>query len=222
MLTLSERGEPRNQCSVSSRRQARRIGSLRRLSAAWILLLFAVWASGAVTNAAQLPAARRPAAWAIQLERPGLPNLFQVSPVLYRGAQPKKEGIPELQSLGIKTLVSLRVFHGDFSLLEGTSLKVEAIPFRTWHPEDEDVVRFLRIVTDPSKTLVFVHCRRGIDRTGTMVAIYRIAVQGWSREDAIREMTEGGFGYDGKFPNLIRYLQRVDIATIKRNAGLRP
>ena len=121
MLTLSERGEPRNQCSVSSRRQARRIGSLRRLSAAWILLLFAVWASGAVTNAAQLPAATRLAEWAVRLERPGLPNLFQVSPVLYRGAQPKKEGIPALEGMGIRTVVSLRgfVYDGMFPNLVG-------------------------------------------------------------------------------------------------------
>jgi protein tyrosine phosphatase (PTP) superfamily phosphohydrolase (DUF442 family) len=203
-------------------RQARGISRSQHSLGTCVLVLLAVVAYASLGNAAQLPAAKRPAAWAIQLERPGLPNLFQVSPVLYRGAQPKKEGIPELETLGIKTVVSLRAFHGDFSLLEGTSLKGEAIPFLTWHPEDEDVVRFLRIVTDPSKTPVFVHCRRGIDRTGTMVAIYRIAVQGWSREDAIREMTEGGFGYDGKFPNLIRYLQKVDIAAIKGNAGLRP
>ena len=122
--------------------------------------------------------------------------------------------------MGIKTVVSLRAFHGDSSLLRGTALTSEAIPFHTWHPEDEDVVRFLRIVTDPARTPVFVHCQRGIDRTGTMVAIYRIAVQGWSRDKDIREMTQGGFGYDGKFPNLVRYLRKVDIASIKRKAGL--
>jgi protein tyrosine/serine phosphatase len=101
-------------------------------------------------------------------------------------------------------------------------LKSEVIPFLAWHPEDEDVVRFLQIVADPSKTPVFVHCRRGVDRTGTMVAIYRIAVQGWSRGEAIREMTEGGFGYDGKFPNLVKYIQKLDIDAIKRKAGLGP
>jgi len=35
-------------------------------------------------------------------------------------------------------------------------------------------------------------------------------------------MTEGGFGYDGKFPNLVRYLRQVDIAAIKQKAGLTP
>jgi protein tyrosine phosphatase (PTP) superfamily phosphohydrolase (DUF442 family) len=187
-----------------------------------ILLLFAVGAYGSVANGGQASAAKRPAQWAVRLERPGLPNFYKVSRVLYRGAQPKREGIPQLQDMGIKTVVSLRVFHDDSYLLRGTSLNQEVIPFHTWHPEDQDVVRFLQIVIDLAKRPVFVHCQRGIDRTGTMVAIYRIAVQGWSREEAIREMTQGGFGYDGKFPNLVRYLQKVDIAAIKRKAGLRP
>lgn len=208
---------PRSKYAV--REASRRI---QRSLVTCVLVLLAVAAYGSIARGAQLPAVERPAAWAIRLERPGLPNLFQVSPVLYRGAQPKKQGILELERLGVKTVVSLRVFHDDSSLLRGISLNQEVIPFRTWHPEDGDVVRFLQIVADPSKTPVFVHCRRGIDRTGTMVAIYRIAVQGWSREEAIREMTEGGFGYDGKFPNLVRYLQKVDIPAIKRKAGLTP
>ncbi len=195
---------------------------MQRPLSVWILVLLAVGAYGSVGRGAQLPVAERPAEWAVRLERPGLPNLHQVSPVLYRGAQPKKDGIAQLQDMGIKTVVSLRVFHDDSHLLEDTTLNPEVIPFRTWHPEDEDVVRFLRIVTDPAKTPVFVHCRRGIDRTGTMVAIYRIALQGWSKEAAIREMTQGGFGYDDKFPNLVRYLQKVDIPAIKRKAGLAP
>lgn len=194
----------------------------QKLRAVWVLVLLVVGVSGSAANGAEPSAAGRPEGWAVRLERPGLPNLHQVSPTLYRGAQPKEGGIPQLQEMGIKTVVSLRVFHDDSDLLEGTSLIPEVIPFRTWHPEDEDVVRFLRIVTDPAKTPVFVHCRRGIDRTGTMVAIYRIAVEGWSREEAIREMTQGGFGYDEKFPNLVRYLQKVNIAAIRRKAGLSP
>lgn len=196
--------------------------SLRGPLGLCVLVLFAASAHGSALHAAGLPAAQRPAEWAVPLERPGLPNLFQVSPVLYRGAQPKKEGIPELERMGIKTVVSLRVFHDDSHLLGDTSLSSEVIPLHTWHLEEEDAVRFLRIVTDPTKTPVFVHCRRGIDRTGTMVAVYRMAVQGWTREDAIREMTQGGFGYDDKFPTFIRYLRKVDIPSIKRRAGLGP
>ena len=49
-----------------------------------------------------------------------------------------------------------------------------------------------------------------------MVAIYRIVEQGWSKEDAIAEMTQGGFGYHPIWYNLIRYIQKVDVETLKK------
>jgi len=91
---------------------------------------------------------------------------------------------------------------------------------KTWHPEDEEVVRFLKIVSDPNRTPAFVHCQRGADRTGTMCAIYRIAVQGWGREEAIEEMTKGGFGFYSGWQNLINYIRELDIEEIKSQAGL--
>jgi protein tyrosine/serine phosphatase len=81
-------------------------------------------------------------------------------------------------------------------------------------------VAFLRIATDPKRTPVFVHCRHGSDRTGTMAAVYRIAVQGWTKEQAIAEMTQGGFGFHATFDNLIEYIRGLDIEAIRREAGL--
>ena len=40
-----------------------------------------------------------------------------------------------------------------------------------------------------------MHCQQGADRTGTMMAFYRIAVQGWPKDDAIAEMKNGGYGF---------------------------
>ena len=65
-----------------------------------------------------------------------------------------------------------------------------------------------------------MHCRRGADRIGLAVAVYRIAVQGWSKEEAITEMTQGGFAFYTGWQNLIRYLRDLDIDALKRQAGL--
>ncbi len=167
-------------------------------------------------------AADRPANWAVRPAQkiPGLPNFFQVTPTLYRGAQPTAEGMRALEAMGVKTVLSLRAFNDDESLLPQTKLAHPRIRFNTWHPEDEDVVRFLRIVTDPANAPVFVHCQHGSDRTGTMIAIYRVAVQGWDREEAIREMVEGGYGFHPMWENLKTYIRRLDIDAIKREAGL--
>ena len=180
------------------------------------LVLLALWACTGF-------AADRPVTWAVAPAEkiPGLPNFFQVAPGLYRGAQPTADGMRRLEAMGIKTVLSLRAFHEDESLLPGTELDHPRIRFNTWHPEDEDVVRFLRIVTDPANAPVFVHCQHGSDRTGTMIAVYRIAVQGWDREEAIREMVDGGYGFHPLWENLKSYLRGLDIEAIRRQAGLR-
>jgi protein tyrosine/serine phosphatase len=164
-------------------------------------------------------AARR-AQWAAPIEKPGLPNLHRVADGLYRGAQPTAEGFQELKKMGVKTVVSLRWLHSDRDLLGDTGLAYEHIYSKPWHPEDEDVVRFLKIATDQARAPVFVHCQHGADRTGTMCAIYRIAVCGWTKEEAIKEMTDGGFGFHKTWRNLVRYIQDLDTEDIKLRAGL--
>jgi protein tyrosine phosphatase (PTP) superfamily phosphohydrolase (DUF442 family) len=158
--------------------------------------------------------------WAQRLEIPGVENLHKVSEELYRGAQPSKEGMQQLKKLGIKTIVNLRSFHSDRGEIGDTGLSYEHIYMKIWHAEDEEVVRFLKIVTDGERTPAFVHCQRGADRTGTMCAIYRVAVQGWSNDEAIAEMTKGGFGFYTGLQNLIDYIHELDIEEIKSRAGL--
>ena len=158
--------------------------------------------------------------WAERIELPGLPNLHKVSDDLYRGAQPTADGMKQLKKLGVKTVVNLRSLHSDRDDIKGTGLTYEHINMTPLKIEDKDVVRFLRIVTDSSRTPVFVHCQHGADRTGTMCAIYRIAEQGWSKDEAIEEMTKGGFGFHSIWQNLPDYVRKVDVEEITRNAGL--
>jgi protein tyrosine/serine phosphatase len=162
----------------------------------------------------------RPATWAVPMDRAGIPNLHEVAPTFYRGAQPTAEGMRVLSALGVRTVINLRALHDDADLLEGTDLGVESICFNTWHPEEEDVVRFLRLVTDPVRQPVFVHCMHGADRTGMMCAIYRVAVCGWTKDEAIREMTTGGFGYHAMWNDVVRYVQDLDVARIRSEAHL--
>ena len=160
------------------------------------------------------------AKWAQPLELPGLPNLHKVSDDLYRGAQPTAEGMEQLKKLGIKTVVNLRSLHSDNDELKDIDLAYEHIRMTTLTPEEKDIVRFLKIVTDANSTPVFVHCQHGSDRTGTMCAIYRIAVEGWSKDEAIEEMTKGGFGFHSIWMNLVTYIRKLDIDKIKNQAGL--
>ena len=61
---------------------------------------------------------------------------------------------------------------------------------------------------------MFVHCQRGADRTGTATAVYRICVEGWSREDAIDEMVNGGYAFEPRFSHLKKYLRSFKIEAV--------
>jgi protein tyrosine/serine phosphatase len=160
--------------------------------------------------------------WAEPLQAPGLPNLHRVSADLYRGAQPKPAGLKELPKLGIKTVINLRQSHGADAEAHELGLACEHIPMTAFVLKDADVVRFLQIAGDPNHAPVFVHCRRGADRTGLMTAVYRIAVEGWTKEQAIAEMTRGGFRFNHGYQNIVHYLRDLDVEQIKRRAGLTP
>jgi protein tyrosine phosphatase (PTP) superfamily phosphohydrolase (DUF442 family) len=153
--------------------------------------------------------------WAEKIELPGLPNFHKVSEDLYRGAQPTEEGFGELKKLGIQAIVNLRSFHSDRDEMAERDFIYEHIYMKAWHPEDKEIIRFLEIVTDESKLPVFVHCLHGADRTGTMSALYRIFIQGWSKEEAIEEMTKGGYGFHGVWLNLTKYIEKLDINNIQ-------
>ena len=159
------------------------------------------------------------AQWATPIELPGLPNLHKVSEDLYRGAQPSAEGMKQLERLGVKTIVNLRSSHSDRDELKETGLAYQHIEMTAWNPEVEGVVRFLQIVSDSNSTPVFVHCQHGADRTGLMCAIYRVAEQSWSKDEAIREMTEGGFGFHDIWKNLPEYIRKLDIDQVRRTAN---
>ncbi|MCX5906389.1 MAG: dual specificity protein phosphatase family protein [Deltaproteobacteria bacterium] len=162
------------------------------------------------------PVANRPYSWATPVEVEGVSNLFKVSDTLYRGDQPTGSGMQELKKLGIKTVINLRSFHSDRNEIGNTDLRQEHIFMKSWHPEREDAVRFLHLVTDPKNAPVFVHCQHGADRTGTMCAVYRIVVQGWSKKEAIREMREGGFGFHEIWNNLADWVDELDVDSLKK------
>jgi protein tyrosine/serine phosphatase len=180
-------------------------------------LLMALMCCGAM---AETNRPNRPTTWATPMRAEGLSNLHKVSDRLYRSAQPSDAGMARVAELGIKTVVSLRYFHSDRTKLGNSALAYERIDMKAWDPEEEDIVRFLRLVADESRGPILVHCQHGADRTGMMCAIYRVAIQRWSKEEALQEMTEGGYNFHGICGNLITWFNQLDIEKIRKAAGI--
>ncbi|MCJ7538335.1 MAG: dual specificity protein phosphatase family protein, partial [Desulfobacterales bacterium] len=159
--------------------------------------------------------------WAKSFQHDGLPNFFEVTPRLYRGSQPDPDGFIALAAMGIRTIVNLRAFHQDADEIQEAGLDkatfdLEQIPMFAWNIQTKDVVRFLKIAVDPRKQPVFVHCHYGADRTGAMIAAYRMVIQQWTADQAIAEMTGGGYGFHEIWWGLPEYLKSLDVDRIRR------
>lgn len=182
------------------------------------LAIVALFACGVCAQDIRLPAEKAVSAAQEAPLKPrndikGLSNFAKVSDVLYRGAQPKPEGFAELKKLGIKTIVNLRARHPDAGAIKDLGFKYYSVPTNTWSLTDKHTAQFLKIVLDPANQPVFVHCQHGSDRTGTMVAVYRIYAQKWNPENALKELPV--FGFHKIWANLKRYLKKLDIKRIE-------
>ena len=126
-----------------------------------------------------------------------LPNFRRVDDLLFRGGQPKPGGYARLARLGVKTVVNLRDDDGR-ALSEGeearaAGLRYYNVPFgRLGRPSDSEVERVLQLIGAPENQPVFLHCRRGADRTGLVVAVYRMMHGGWTAERALEEANRLG------------------------------
>jgi tyrosine-protein phosphatase SIW14 len=192
---------------------------IKQLQKIAFVVIIAVIAISCVSTAPK-EGTSRPANWAVCIQKPGLPNFCKVSDDLYRGAQPTATGIVQLKNMGIKTIIDLRALHSDKDLIGNTDIGYEYIGVQAWSITENDIIKFLKIVTDKEKTPVFVHCQRGADRTGFMVAVYRVAVCGWSKDAAIDEMTHGGYEFSPLWGNLVDNLKKLDVEKIRELAGI--
>jgi len=125
----------------------------------------------------------------------GIPRFGEVSPQLYRGGQPSSEGLEFLAKMGVKIIINLRPGEHPEEQTEAGKLGMQyiSIPWQCYHPNDAAIANFLNVLRENPDKRVFVHCELGSDRTGMSIAAYRMSVQGWSADEAMKEMQTYGF-----------------------------
>ncbi|CAN5349704.1 hypothetical protein BH10ACI2_BH10ACI2_14850 [soil metagenome] len=129
-----------------------------------------------------------------------LPNLYQVTANLYRGGQPTEAGITELQKMGIKTVIDLRDMDDrsrkEEVLVKAAGMRFINVPLDPWLAPNsvflDDLMKHFSVAENQP---VFVHCKRGSDRTGVAIAVYRITHDGWDDENASAEAKKFGLGW---------------------------
>jgi tyrosine-protein phosphatase SIW14 len=136
-------------------------------------------------------------AWASS-QNESLPNFQKVDDHVYRGAQPTNNGFEDLAKRGIKTVVDLRDI-GEHSqadeqkAVSDLGMRYVSIPMQGMStPKDKQIAAVLALLNDVTSGPVFVHCKRGADRTGTVIALYRIIHDGWDSKRALSEAKSYG------------------------------
>lgn len=141
----------------------------------------------------------------------GIENFGVVAPLIYRGGQPTTEGFRELKTMGVTTVVSFRHEKGENSIerraLGSLGMRFVSLPWSAMElPPDKEVRAFLELLRNNPNEKFFVHCQQGRDRTGTMIAVYRIAVDHWCPESAVAEMRSYHY-HHFFFPRLETYVR---------------
>lgn len=128
--------------------------------------------------------------------RAGIENYDEVSPTLYRGAQPTEEGFRTLASYGVKTVINLRDSDDarEAALVRGAGMAYVHLPWDAARVTEAEAEQFLAVLGE-AQGPVFVHCLAGRDRTGLAVAAYRVRVQGWTLEAALRDLNAHGHNW---------------------------
>jgi hypothetical protein len=123
----------------------------------------------------------------------GVPNFGEVTPTLYRGGQPSHEGFEALARMGVNIIVDTGRSKRDKKQIEHLGMRYVSLPWYCPFPKDEVFARLLELIRKNSGKKIFIHCRLGDDRTGMMIAAYRMGAQGWTADQAMKEMHF--FGY---------------------------
>lgn len=153
---------------------------------------------------------------AVAVENSAVENFYRISPDLYRSGQPSGSDMQELQSRGFKSILNLRQYNSDDKEARGTTLGLYHIRMNAGRVRDEQVIDALKVIRDAPKPML-VHCWHGSDRTGLVVAMYRIVFEGWSKEAAINELKQPQFGHhESIYKNIPRYIEQADVEAIRR------
>lgn len=152
--------------------------------------------------------------WAVPVEANFVYNLYLVDSGVYRCAQPNKRAFLELSKRGITEIVNLRYFETNNKKAKGTDLQLFQIKMRASKCKDDELVAALQLIKNRQGSII-IHCKHGADRTGLVIALYRIVFQGWGKEEAIEELEQGGYNFHQIFSNIPQYIRNLDAENLK-------
>jgi tyrosine-protein phosphatase SIW14 len=185
------------------------------------LLLLPVLISIALPGVAETPKVR-PVDWAQPIVGASLGNFYRVSDELYRAEQPEVSDLRDLKAMGIRSVLSLRHYRSDAKEFEQAGIATIQYKTDAGSVSVANLIAALKLIQSAPKP-VLLHCWHGSDRTGFIVAGYRVVIQGWTAAQAVEELRLGGFGFhESTYPNIAKTLMEMDIQAVRNSVFTSP
>ena len=191
-----------------------------KLSVHIFICIISLLVLGGCLTPRPLPSETRPAYWAQPVDGVHLRNFWQVTPDLYRSSYPDDvQDANDLHNIGIATVINLRAYVDSEEEIRHGGFITHRYKMNAGSVSRDDLRNVLRLILDSPKP-VLIHCWYGADRTGFIIAGYRVVCQGWNKEEAIREMRLGGFNFHDNFVNIANVIRTIDVTAMRHELGL--
>ena len=151
----------------------------------------------------------------VKIDSLGLKNFYKIDKGVYRSEQPEAQHFKALKRYGITEILNLRYYHSDEKKAKETNLTLHHLRMNAHAIRNQDVIAALKIIKN-RKGSILIHCFHGSDRTGVIIAMYRIVFQNWSKEAALEELQSEKFGFHPVYKNIPTYIKNVDVDYIRR------
>jgi uncharacterized protein (TIGR01244 family) len=155
------------------------------------------------------------------ISRIHIDNFGRVDAMYYRGAQPEGHDYADLAALGVKTIINLTsddAAPDEKAMAEQAGLRYVQIPMTTHDaPTSAQLAEFMKLVDDAASQPVYVHCVGGRHRTGVMTAAYRMTQDGWTADQAFKEMKDYKFGADFLHPEFKKFIYGYSAQQLARS-----
>jgi protein tyrosine/serine phosphatase len=152
----------------------------------------------------------------VKIDSVGLENMYRIDEGIYRSEQPDEAQFVALKKYGICEVLNLRYRHSDQKYAKKTNLILHQVRMNAHRIKDKDVINALKIIKN-RKGAILIHCMHGSDRTGLIIAMYRIVFQNISKDKAIAEMKSDEYGFHNIYVNIIEYIKKADVEYIRHS-----